>query len=97
MYDPQAEDMFLTYATYMLLDPTKKSSDYTEPLFADALPNAKFNDSYSNIDTSWRNTSVMTPLFVHTQQSQPQVEQAPFVIYNIYPRIGHLFFTLNLN
>ncbi|KAG0293742.1 hypothetical protein BGZ96_002384 [Linnemannia gamsii] len=73
MYDPQAEDTFLTYATYMLLDPTKKSSDYTEPIFADSLPNAKFNDSYSNIDTSWRNTSVMTPLFVHTQQSQPQV------------------------
>ncbi|KAF9155537.1 hypothetical protein BG015_009513 [Linnemannia schmuckeri] len=73
MYDPQAEDTFLTYATYMLLDPTKKSSDYTEPIFADSLPNAKFSDSYSNIDTSWRNTSVMTPLFVHTQQSQPQV------------------------
>ncbi|KAF9135211.1 hypothetical protein BGW39_004143 [Mortierella sp. 14UC] len=73
MYDPQAEDTFLTYATYMLLDPTKKSSDYTEPIFAEALPNAKFNDSYSNIDTSWRNTSVMTPLFVHTQQSQSQV------------------------
>ncbi|KAF9909938.1 hypothetical protein EC991_007741 [Linnemannia zychae] len=72
MYDPQAEDTFLTYATYMLLDPTKNSSDYTEPIFADALPNAKFDDSYSNIDTSWRNTSVMTPLFVNTQQSQPQ-------------------------
>lgn len=76
MYDPQAEDTFLTYATYMLLDPTKKSSDYTEPIFADSLPNAKFSDSYSNIDTSWRNTSVMTPLFVHTQQSQPQVKIA---------------------
>lgn len=76
MYDPQAEDTFLTYATYMLLDPTKKSSDYTEPIFADALPNAKFSESYSNIDTSWRNTSVMTPLFVHTQQSQSQVKIA---------------------
>ncbi|KAG0205959.1 hypothetical protein BGX33_007637 [Mortierella sp. NVP41] len=80
MYDPQAEDTFLTYATYMLLDPTKKSSDYTEPIFADALPNAKFSDSYSNIDTSWRSNSVMTPLFVHTQQSQPQItrDQATF-------------------
>jgi hypothetical protein len=85
MYDPQAEDTFLTYATYMLLDPTKKSSDYTEPIFADSLPNAKFNDSYSNIDTSWRNTSVMTPLFVHTQQSQSQVKKIrlPFTQHNM--------------
>ncbi|CAO3567705.1 unnamed protein product [Mortierella alpina] len=72
MYDTQAEDKFLSYATYMLLDRTKKSSDYTEPIFADPLPNAKFSDSYANIDTSWRNTAAMTPLFVPTQQSQSQ-------------------------
>ena len=73
MYDTQAEDKFLSYATYMLLDRTKKSSDYTEPIFADPLPNAKFSDSYANIDTSWRNTAAMTPLFVPTQHSQSQV------------------------
>ncbi|KAF9937669.1 hypothetical protein BGZ67_001000 [Mortierella alpina] len=72
MYDTQAEDKFLSYATYMLLDRTKKSSDYTEPIFADPLPNAKFSDSYANIDTSWRNTAAMTPLFVPTQQSLSQ-------------------------
>ncbi|KAF9955057.1 hypothetical protein BGZ72_004086 [Mortierella alpina] len=72
MYDTQAEDKFLSYATYMLLDRTKKSSDYTEPIFADPLPNAKFSDSYANIDTSWRNTAAMTPLFVPTQHSQSQ-------------------------
>ncbi|KAF9965129.1 hypothetical protein BGZ70_005357 [Mortierella alpina] len=72
MYDTQAEDKFLSYATYMLLDRTKKSSDYTEPIFADPLPNAKFSDSYANIDTSWRSTAAMTPLFVPTQQSQSQ-------------------------
>ncbi|KAG0050163.1 hypothetical protein BGZ83_005055 [Gryganskiella cystojenkinii] len=72
MYDAQAEDKFLNYATYMLLDRTKKSSDYNEPIFSEALPNAKFSDQYANIDTSWRNTSAMTPLFVQTQQSQSQ-------------------------
>ncbi|GJJ77035.1 DNA-dependent protein kinase catalytic subunit [Entomortierella parvispora] len=72
MYDAQAEDKFLNYATYMILDRTKKSSDYSEPIFTEPLPNAKFNDQFANIDTSWRNTSAMTPLFVQTQQSQSQ-------------------------
>ncbi|KAG0005263.1 hypothetical protein BGZ65_011584, partial [Modicella reniformis] len=72
MYDTQAEDKFLNYATYMLLDRTKKSSDYSEPIFPDSLPNAKFNDGYASIDTSWRYSVAMTPLFVGTQQSQVQ-------------------------
>src|SRR4051794_10887513 len=73
MYDTQAEDQFLNYATYMLLDRTKKSSDYTEPIFQESLPNAKFNVSFANIDTSWKHTAAMTPLFVNTQPSQSQV------------------------
>ncbi|KAF9116341.1 hypothetical protein BGX27_003334 [Mortierella sp. AM989] len=72
MYDAEAEDKFLNYATYMLLDRTKKSSDYSEPIFQESLPNAKFGDSYARIDTSWRYTTAMTPLFVNTQQSQSQ-------------------------
>ncbi|KAF9360792.1 hypothetical protein BGX26_007743 [Mortierella sp. AD094] len=72
MYDTEAEDKFLNYATYMLLDRTKKSSDYNEPIFQEALPNAKFGESYARIDTSWRHTVAMTPLFVNTQQSQSQ-------------------------
>jgi DNA-dependent protein kinase catalytic subunit len=72
MYDAKAEDKFLNYATYMILDRTKKSPYYNDPLFPESLPNAKFNDQYANIDTSWRNTSTMTPLFVQTQQSQSQ-------------------------
>ncbi|KAG0234361.1 hypothetical protein BGX31_004586 [Mortierella sp. GBA43] len=73
MYDTQAEDKFLNYATYMLLDRTKKSSDYSEPIFPDSLPDAKFNDHYASIDTSWRHSTAMTPLFVSTQQSQSQM------------------------
>ncbi|KAF9439193.1 hypothetical protein BGZ76_009365 [Entomortierella beljakovae] len=73
MYDVEAEDKFLNYATYMLLDRTKKSSDYNEPIFQESLPNAKFGDSYARIDTSWRHTVAMTPLFVNTQQSQSQL------------------------
>lgn len=75
MYDTQAEDKFLNYATYMLLDRTKKSSDYGEPIFSEALPNAKFSDNYASIDTSWRYSTAMTPLFVSTQQSQSQVRR----------------------
>jgi len=74
MYDPQAEDMFLYYATYMLLDRTKHSSDYNEPIFSESLPNAKFSENYAHIDTSWQNTAAMTPLFVHTQQSQVRID-----------------------
>jgi DNA-dependent protein kinase catalytic subunit len=73
MYDTQAEDKFLNFATYMLLDRTKKSSDYSEPIFPEPLPNAKFGDNYASIDTSWRYSTAMTPLFVSTQQSQSQV------------------------
>ncbi|KAG0254733.1 hypothetical protein BG011_005543 [Mortierella polycephala] len=76
MYDTQAEDKFLYYATYMLLDRTKKSPDYSEPIFAEPLPNAKFGENYANIDTSWKNTAAMTPLFVQTQQSQSQSTQS---------------------
>ncbi|KAF9205542.1 hypothetical protein BGZ49_003876 [Haplosporangium sp. Z 27] len=72
MYDAEAEDKFLNYATYMLLDRTKNSSDYSEPIFQEALPNAKFSDNYARIDTSWRYTAAMTPLFINTQQSQSQ-------------------------
>ncbi|KAF9401271.1 hypothetical protein BGX21_002182 [Mortierella sp. AD011] len=75
MYDTEAEDKFLNYATYMLLDRTKKSSDYTEPIFQEALPNAKFGEGYARIDTSWRHTVAMTPLFVSTQQSQSQTRE----------------------
>ncbi|KAF9419367.1 hypothetical protein BGZ94_009435, partial [Podila epigama] len=70
MYDPQAEDTFLSYATYILLDRTKNSSDYNEPIFSESLPNARFSDKFADIDTSWRSTAAMTPLFVHTQSSQ---------------------------
>ncbi|KAF9184663.1 hypothetical protein BGZ51_003206 [Haplosporangium sp. Z 767] len=76
MYDTHAEDKFLYYATYMLLDRTKKSSDYSEPIFAEPLPNAKFSENYASIDTSWKNTAAMTPLFVQTQQSQSQSTQS---------------------
>ncbi|KAG0227795.1 hypothetical protein BGW42_002714 [Actinomortierella wolfii] len=72
MYDPKAEDNFLTYATYMILDGTKKSFEYNKPIFDEALPNAKFDAEYASIDTSWRHTAAMTPLFVQTQQSQSQ-------------------------
>ncbi|KAG0257869.1 hypothetical protein DFQ27_004903 [Actinomortierella ambigua] len=72
MYDPKAEDNFLTYATYMILDSTKKSFEYNKPIFDDPLPNAKFDAENASIDTSWRHTAAMTPLFVQTQQSQSQ-------------------------
>ncbi|KAF9970692.1 hypothetical protein BGZ73_006560 [Actinomortierella ambigua] len=72
MYDPKAEDNFLTYATYMLLDGTKKSFEYNKPIFDEPLPNAKFDAEHASIDTSWRHTAAMTPLFVQTQQSQSQ-------------------------
>ncbi|CAG8511510.1 8195_t:CDS:10 [Diversispora eburnea] len=70
LYSSEIETIFLHYACFLLLEGSKKSPDYNKPMFDQPLPHSKF-DNYDNIDTSWQFHSTMTPLFVNTQQSNP--------------------------
>lgn len=70
MYDPELEDIYLQYSNWMLLDATKSSFDYNKPMFDQPLPNAKFDENYAPINTSWRINSSMAPLFVSSLDSQ---------------------------
>jgi DNA-dependent protein kinase catalytic subunit len=67
MYMPDTEDIYLLYATCMILNNTKKSYDFDKPIFDRPLPNARFDADYQHINTSWQNTSSMMPLFRTTQ------------------------------
>ncbi|RHZ54169.1 hypothetical protein Glove_429g27 [Diversispora epigaea] len=70
LYSSEIETIFLHYACFLLLEGSKKSTDYNKPMFDQPLPHSKF-DNYDNIDTSWQFHSTMTPLFVNTQQGNP--------------------------
>jgi DNA-dependent protein kinase catalytic subunit len=70
MYDPELEEIYLQYSNWMLLDATKSSFDYNKPMFDQPLPNAKFDENYASINTSWRINSSMAPLFVSSLDSQ---------------------------
>ncbi|CAG8455683.1 16904_t:CDS:10, partial [Cetraspora pellucida] len=66
------ETLFLQYSCFLLLEGSKKSIDYKKPIFDQPLPQSNFDDSYDNIDTSWRVSNTMTPLFVNTQKNNPK-------------------------
>lgn len=68
MYDPEVENIFILYSTQMILEATKSSYDYDKPIFDEPLPNAKFDENYQAINTSWQRNMSMTPLFVATQE-----------------------------
>ncbi|GAB5585937.1 hypothetical protein Unana1_00837 [Umbelopsis nana] len=70
MYDPEVEEVYLQYSNWMILDATKSSFDYNKPMFEQPLPNAKFDDQFAQISTSWRANSSMTPLFVASMDYQ---------------------------
>jgi DNA-dependent protein kinase catalytic subunit len=64
---PRTEDIYLLYATCMVLNNTKKSADFEQPIFNEPLPHARFDADYQHINTSWQTTSSMMPLFKSTQ------------------------------
>lgn len=74
LYYTEAENLFLNYACYLLLEGSKKSIDYNKPIFDQPLPQSRFDENYDDIDTSWRVNNTMTPLFVNTQTSKPKVK-----------------------
>lgn len=64
---PDTEDIYLLYATCMILNNAKQSHFIEEPIFRDPLPNARFDADY-HINTSWQNASSMMPLFRAIQE-----------------------------
>ncbi|CAO3576402.1 unnamed protein product [Absidia cylindrospora] len=68
MFMPPIENMYISYATQMLLQTTTDSYEYDKPLFNRPLPNAHFDDHVQHIDTSWRRNLSMAPLFVASQE-----------------------------
>ncbi|KAI8329229.1 hypothetical protein BC941DRAFT_384857 [Chlamydoabsidia padenii] len=72
MFMPPVENMYIFYATQMLLETTTDSYEYDKPLFDNPLPNAHFDDHIQHINTSWRRNLSMTPLFVASQDQQQE-------------------------
>lgn len=82
MYEPDVEEVYLQYSNWMILDATKSSFDYNKPMFEQPLPNAKFDDNYAQINTSWRANSSMAPLFVASFENPSSFageEQSPYL------------------
>ncbi|KAI8075324.1 hypothetical protein BC940DRAFT_249003 [Gongronella butleri] len=67
LYMAPVENIYILYATQMLLQVTKEGYEYNTTVFADPLPNARFDEHVQKLDTSWRNSTSMAPLFVATQ------------------------------
>ncbi|XP_076033927.1 DNA-dependent protein kinase catalytic subunit-like [Oratosquilla oratoria] len=69
MYSADIEDSFLQLATYILMEATQSSPDYTLPMFTKPLTDCKFREF--KVSGSWqaRHASMM-PLFVETQQAE---------------------------
>ncbi|KAI9317523.1 hypothetical protein BX666DRAFT_1857295, partial [Dichotomocladium elegans] len=76
MYSPEVEHLYIFYAIQMMLDSTKESYAYDQPIFDSPLPTAKFGGAFQNINTSWQQNASMTPLFVASQDYAPVRIQA---------------------
>ncbi|KAI8973303.1 hypothetical protein BDF20DRAFT_881619 [Mycotypha africana] len=71
----ETEDIYLLYATRIMLNNMRETADFTEPLFDQPLDKTKRFDSEYKFNTAWYNTSSMVPLFVESQEkSQLSIE-----------------------
>lgn len=68
LYSPKIEVHFLSLATNFLLEMTRMSPDYLNPIFEHPLSECKFEEY--TIDPNWRlRSTVLTPMFIETQAS----------------------------
>ncbi|KAI8641990.1 hypothetical protein BD408DRAFT_483034 [Parasitella parasitica] len=74
MYVSETEDIYLLYATRMILENTKKTYDFNEPIFQNSLTGAKMDATYRDIDTAWHSSSSMQPLFVDSQTKSKKLD-----------------------
>ncbi|KAM9332600.1 DNA-dependent protein kinase catalytic subunit [Pholidichthys leucotaenia] len=69
LYSSKIERCFLSLATNLLLEMTSQSPDFKRNMFEYPLSECTFQDYV--IDSNWRfRSTVMTPMFVETQNSQ---------------------------
>ena len=68
LYMAEVEEKYIFYSTEILLDTTRSGDEYDTPIFKDPLPNARFDQHYQRINTSWQLRNPMSPLFVATQE-----------------------------
>ncbi|XP_065804989.1 DNA-dependent protein kinase catalytic subunit isoform X1 [Labrus bergylta] len=69
LYSCHIERCFLSLATNLLLETTSQSPDFSRNMFEYPLSECTFQDYV--IDSNWRfRSTVMTPMFVETQNSQ---------------------------
>uniref|UniRef100_A0A8D1F779 DNA-dependent protein kinase catalytic subunit n=1 Tax=Sus scrofa TaxID=9823 RepID=A0A8D1F779_PIG len=73
LYSPKIEMHFLSLATDFLLEMTSMSPDFRNPMFEHPLSECEFQECAIRPDWRFRST-VLTPLFVHTQASQSAVQ-----------------------
>ncbi|XP_048223408.1 DNA-dependent protein kinase catalytic subunit [Perognathus longimembris pacificus] len=75
LYSPKIEVHFLSLATNFLLEMTRMSPDYLNPMFEHPLSECEFQEC--TIDPDWRfRSTVLTPMFIETQAS-PSTLQTP--------------------
>ncbi|KAK7807495.1 hypothetical protein U0070_006783, partial [Myodes glareolus] len=68
LYSPKIEVHFLSLATNFLLEMTRISPDYLNPIFEHPLSECEFQEY--TIDPDWRfRSTVLTPMFIETQAS----------------------------
>ncbi|XP_061121318.1 DNA-dependent protein kinase catalytic subunit isoform X2 [Syngnathus typhle] len=76
LYTCRIERCFLSLATNLLLEMTSQSPDFKRNIFEYPLSECTFQDYL--IDSNWRfRNTVMTPMFVETQNSQGPESVAP--------------------
>uniref|UniRef100_A0A8C5JY83 DNA-dependent protein kinase catalytic subunit n=1 Tax=Jaculus jaculus TaxID=51337 RepID=A0A8C5JY83_JACJA len=78
LYSPKIEVHFLSLATNFLLEMTRMSPDYINPIFEHPLSECEFQEY--TIDPDWRfRSTVLTPMFIETQASpntlQTQIQE----------------------
>ncbi|XP_073924597.1 DNA-dependent protein kinase catalytic subunit isoform X2 [Castor canadensis] len=91
LYSPKIEVHFLSLATNFLLEMTRMSPDYLNPMFEHPLSECEFQEC--TIDPDWRfRSTVLTPMFIETQASpstlQTQTQEGFFPAQG--PKVGQV-------
>ncbi|XP_042541900.1 DNA-dependent protein kinase catalytic subunit [Dipodomys spectabilis] len=91
LYSPKIEVHFLSLATNFLLEMTRMSPDYLNPIFEHPLSECEFQEC--TIDPDWRfRSTVLTPMFIETQASlsTPQTQTQEGFLQTRGPKTGQV-------
>jgi hypothetical protein len=73
-YVPDLQNIYLSYSVNLLIDLSKSSFDYDSFIFAEPLPNARFDENYEEFDMNKLTISSMNPLFANTLDKHITIE-----------------------